>query len=104
MWTRGSGSPKKLKKKKIMRPSKILYGLGGAAPPRSFFKKFMKPSKILFGPGGATVIGNKGLLGVPGVNTYMGCVNGGLGILRRYLATVGAHKAFVRFEPCSCKT
>jgi AFG3 family protein len=44
---------------------------------------------------GRSVIGNKGLLGVPGVNAYLGRVNGGLGILRRYLATVGAHKAFV---------
>ncbi|XP_059429772.1 ATP-dependent zinc metalloprotease FTSH 10, mitochondrial-like [Corylus avellana] len=44
---------------------------------------------------GRSVIGNEGLLGLPGVNAYLGRVNGGLGILRRYLATVGAHKAFV---------
>ncbi|KAD8983380.1 hypothetical protein FH972_027338 [Carpinus fangiana] len=43
---------------------------------------------------GRSVIGNEGLLGVPGVNA-LGRVNGRLGILRRYLATVGAHKAFV---------
>ena len=49
------------------------------------------------------MIGNERLLGVPGVNAYLGRVNGGLGILRRYLVTVGAHKAFGRFEPCSCK-
>jgi AFG3 family protein len=51
---------------------------------------------LLYGGGvGRSVIGNEGLLGVPGVNAYLGRVDGGLGFLRRYLATIGAHKELV---------
>ncbi|XP_062171411.1 ATP-dependent zinc metalloprotease FTSH 10, mitochondrial-like isoform X1 [Alnus glutinosa] len=55
-----------------------------------------RSKNLLYGGGvGRSVIGNEGLLGVPGVNAYLGRVDGGLGFLRRYLATIGAHKELV---------